>query len=107
VGYSEQKFVVGKDALEFEISTNVLNDFLGLRRKIEIPQKDSITLRELFALWASRYGREISERFIQEGAIRPEVILLVNEKNIDSLQGLDTEIHDRDKLVILTAVAGG
>jgi molybdopterin converting factor small subunit len=93
--------------VEIAVSTNVLNDIFGLSSKLHILQKDSMRLNELFTLWALEHGQKVLTRLFDGENLRPEIILLVNGKNIGSLDGLDTEIHHGDQVAILTAVAGG
>lgn len=37
----------------------------------------------------------------------PFINIFVNKKNVNQLQGLDTEIGDEDEVLIIPAVAGG
>jgi molybdopterin converting factor small subunit len=93
--------------VEISVSTNVLNDIFGLSSQLHIPQKDSMGLKELFTLWALEHGQKVLTRLFDGENLRPEVILLVNGRNISSLNGLDTEIHHGDQVAILTAITGG
>lgn len=92
---------------EIEISTNVLNDIFGERNKIEIPQENSIQLRRLLDHWAQKWGKRVLERLLHGENLRPEIIFLVNGKTVESLDHLETEIRNGDRLVILTAITGG
>jgi len=93
--------------LEIEITTNVLNDIFGETNRIEIPQEDSIRLRELFHFWTQTRGKKVLGRLLDGEKLRPEIIFLVNEKTVDLLNGLETQIRNGDRLVILSAVTGG
>ncbi|MFB0562591.1 MAG: MoaD/ThiS family protein [Candidatus Lokiarchaeia archaeon] len=42
-----------------------------------------------------------------EGELNSGIIILVNERDIDVLQGLDTKLNDGDDVVLLSAVHGG
>ena len=42
-----------------------------------------------------------------DGQLRPFVNLYLGENNIQDLQGLDTELHEGDKLLLLPSIAGG
>ena len=42
-----------------------------------------------------------------EGELNSGVIILVNKKDIDVLQGLDTKLQDGDTVFLLSAVHGG
>jgi sulfur carrier protein ThiS len=93
--------------LKIEITTNFLNDIFGLSNRIEIPKRDSIVLRDLFDLWTEEHGKKVMARLYDSSGLREEVILLVNDRNVGFLSGLDTEILDGDRIVILSAVTGG
>ena len=118
--------------MHIEMTTNILNDLFGLSHRIEIPGRDSITLRDLFDLWINEHGHKVAERLYEGGVgwkkrsvstleqgektverlhegsgLREEIVLLVNDTNLESLNGLDTEIRDGDRMVILGAVTGG
>jgi molybdopterin synthase sulfur carrier subunit len=42
-----------------------------------------------------------------DGKLRPFVNLYLGENNIQDLQGLDTLLHDEDKLLLIPSIAGG
>ncbi len=42
-----------------------------------------------------------------EGELRPYVNLFVNDKDVRTLEGVHTAIHDDDTLMILPSIAGG
>ncbi len=42
-----------------------------------------------------------------EGNLRPFVNLYLGENNIHDLQGLNTPLHEGDKLVLIPSIAGG
>ena len=93
--------------MEIEIFTNVLKDIFGGENKIEIPQRDSINLEKLFELLAREYGDEVLERMFNEENLRPEIILRINETAVEP-QGIKSiEVKNGDRLIILTAIAGG
>lgn len=43
----------------------------------------------------------------QEGELKSGIIILVNKRDIDVLQGLDTKLQDGDTVFFLSAVHGG
>lgn len=90
-----------------EITTNVLKDILGAADRITISGRDSIKLRELFDHLSDVYGKELLPRLLYDGFLRPEIIFLINGESLDSVNGLERELINGDRLAILTAMAGG
>lgn len=45
--------------------------------------------------------------FHEDGNLRPFVNLFVGENNIKDLQGVDTEIKDGEKIMLIPSIAGG
>ena len=79
------QFISYIDTLEFE--GNKINDFVD-------------TLDET-------YG-DIRERiFESDGRVRPYINLFVGSKNIESLEGLNTKVHNGDTVALLLSRAGG
>jgi sulfur-carrier protein len=64
-------------------------------------------LRGVLDLLAARYGDEFRRAVFQGGALSPVVILLVNGQHVAHTGGLDTPIHDGDRLSVFPMVAGG
>jgi len=54
------------------------------------------------------FGNDIKGRlFEEEGEIRPYINFFIGEKNIKSLNGMDTKINNGDKISLLLSRAGG
>lgn len=56
--------------------------------------------------------REVDEKLFSavldhEGELNSGIIILVNKRDIDVLQGLDTKLQDGDTVILLSAVHGG
>jgi molybdopterin converting factor small subunit len=45
--------------------------------------------------------------FHEDGALRPFVNLFVGENNIKDLQGVDTQIKDGERIMLIPSIAGG
>lgn len=45
--------------------------------------------------------------FTENGELRAFVNLFLNEDNVKDLQGLDTELKDSDRLMLIPSIAGG
>ncbi|MGQ9722264.1 MAG: MoaD/ThiS family protein [Candidatus Jordarchaeum sp.] len=56
--------------------------------------------------------REVDEKLynaisVNEGQLNPGIIVLINERDMELLQGIDTKLQDGDVVVFLSAVHGG
>ncbi len=65
------------------------------------------TLRELLAALAARYGNLFRNAAFAGDALNPEIIILVNGRNVLYLRGLDTPLAQEDEVSIFPMVAGG
>jgi molybdopterin converting factor small subunit len=45
--------------------------------------------------------------FNGEGSLRPFVNLFLGEENVKDLQGLETPLHENDRLLLIPSIAGG
>jgi len=45
--------------------------------------------------------------FNGDGELRPFVNLFLNEDNVRDLQGVETRLDERDRLIIIPSIAGG
>lgn len=80
-------------------------DILG--KELDVELKDGSTVRDLLDDLTSTRQRLRSAVFDESGKVREYVILMKNKKNIESLNGLDTELAEGDEVAILPPVAGG
>jgi molybdopterin synthase sulfur carrier subunit len=80
-------------------------DILGKELSVEL--KDGSTVKDLLDDLTSTRQRLKSAVFDESGKVREYVILMKNRKNIESLEGLDTELAEGDEVAILPPVAGG
>jgi molybdopterin converting factor small subunit len=77
---------------------------------VALPQSpDPVTVRD-FLTYLAKNGKgelaEIEPRMNRDDSERT-VLVVLNGRNIQSLQGLDTPVHDGDSLSVLPVVAGG
>ena len=74
----------------------------------EIQLQNSVTVKELLALLADKYGKEFTEYvYNKKDEMRGFLSILVNGKNINNMQGLDTKLREKDVVAILPPVGGG
>jgi len=78
------------------------------KREEKIELKSGVTVGDLIGILSEKYGRRFTDyMYDKNGKMRPYIMFLVNGKSITALQGLETELRDRDKVAILPTVGGG
>ena len=74
----------------------------------EIQLQSVIIVEELLTLLSEKYGKNFREYvYNKEGKVHGFLSFLVNGKNINVLQGFDTELKQGDIIAILPPVGGG
>ncbi|MGD9131004.1 MAG: MoaD family protein [Candidatus Bathyarchaeota archaeon] len=74
----------------------------------EIQLQNVITVEELLTLLSEKYGNKFTEYiYNKKGKVQDFLSFLVNGKNINVLQGFDTELKQGDTIAILPPVGGG
>lgn len=78
-------------------------------RKSEELDLAPLTVLELLRYLGDRYGRRLSERILYDGGadINRQVIVLLNGRNIDFLQGKETIVAEDDEVLLFPRIAGG
>ncbi|HZL64833.1 MAG TPA: ubiquitin-like small modifier protein 1 [Thermoleophilia bacterium] len=66
-----------------------------------------VDLRELLETLAGRYGTSFRRAVFEGGELSPEIIILVNGRNVLYLEGLETPLAADDEVSIFPMVAGG
>lgn len=84
-----------------------LGDILG-SRKVEV-SATAKTVGELIDFLAERFGTSFKERLIdsQTNELKSSYRILVNGRNIESLNKLKTKICEGDKVLFFPPVGGG
>lgn len=80
-------------------------DILGKDRGIEIDKGS--TVEDLLKSLISTHPNLRTALFDDAGNIKEYVIIMKNRENIESLQGMTTELNEGDEVAILPPVAGG
>lgn len=95
----EGKFMAVKVRIPFPIQS-----LLGGATEVEAEGK---TVREIIEDLDRRYPG-VKQRLCEEdGELRRFVNIFVNDQDIRSLKGLDTELSESDEIAIIPAIAGG
>ena len=88
------------------IITNVFGIEFALKRPIDL-DLESPTLRDVLVA-LQRYPEGPWKRILNEDlSLQEGCVVLVNGRNIASLEKLDTEIHDGDEITFTVLVSGG
>jgi len=64
-------------------------------------------LRDLLELLAARYGESFRRAVFDGDHLNPQIIILVNGRNVLYLSGLETPLAATDEISIFPMVAGG
>jgi molybdopterin converting factor small subunit len=68
---------------------------------------EGASVGEILRDLASRHPQTESQLFAPDGELNRYVNVYLNDEDVRVLEGLQTEVSDRDTLVILPAMAGG
>ncbi len=86
---------------------SLLKDRFGAK-ELNMDLEDESTIKDLFSKLFEKYGEDIKKLLIKKtNDLNDQVVIMVNEKNIRSLDKFDTRIHNNDKIIFLPAIAGG
>ncbi len=82
---------------------------LGVEHQEQIDLREGALLRDLLNLLAKKHGEAFKKDVYEPGSVdlRPHHILSVNGILLNQLNGLETELRDGDRLVLMPVVTGG
>lgn len=85
--------------------STMLATYMGGKREHEV---NASNIRELLKKLSEDYGQEVRNRLLEvDGSMRRFINIFVNNKNVRTLNDVDTELKDGDEVIILPAVSGG
>jgi len=88
------------------LTINALGSEIVLKQEISLEPASS-TLKDVLRALQDRYGTTLG-RFVKDDLTPTEgSVILVNGRNIESLERFETRIHDGDELTFTVLVAGG
>ncbi|MGQ9460053.1 MAG: ubiquitin-like small modifier protein 1 [Candidatus Bathyarchaeaceae archaeon] len=78
------------------------------KKEEEIELSGSTTIKELLTQLSKKYGREfVNYLYDEKGEIRTHIQILINGRDIDVFQGLETKLKEGDTIAIFPPVGGG
>ncbi len=89
-----------------KITTNVFGPRVRLREEV-ILKSDSANIRDVLSALVEKEGEAL--KGIVENDLSPAkgCVVLVNGRNISSLQNVETRVHDGDEITLTVMMAGG
>ncbi len=83
-----------------------LRDRAGGLRRLELDLPDEASVRDLIAR-LEEAAPGITGELVDDGRVREGYKVMVNGRDVDFLEGLDTRLGDGDEVHIFPPVAGG
>jgi molybdopterin synthase sulfur carrier subunit len=66
------------------------------------------TIRDLLYLLSDSYGRAMGQKLLAlDGSLHPDMIVLLNGRHIEFLQGEETPLKEEDVVSFFPRIAGG
>ena len=66
------------------------------------------TVRDLVGILAERYGPKLGEKLLApDGELVAEIVIMINDRHVVHLGGIDAPLKDDDVVQIFPLVAGG
>ena len=86
---------------------SLLKDRIGVK-ELNMDLEDNSNFNDVFAKLFEKFGEDIKTVLVKKtGDLNDHVIIMLNEKNIRSLDELNTKIQNKDEITMLPAIAGG
>ncbi len=89
-----------------KITVNVFGPDITLKEGIFL-EMDSATLRDVLRALTVKQEGALKRIIKDDLSLEKGCVILVNGRNIASLEKLETEIHDGDEITFTVLVAGG
>jgi len=86
---------------------SLLKDRIGVK-ELNMDLEDTATVNDVFSKLFEKFGENIKTVLVKKtGELNDHVVIMLNEKNIRSLDELNTKIQNKDEITLLPAIAGG
>ncbi len=78
------------------------------KKEEEVESSGTITIKELLTRLSKKYGTEFTDYiYDKKGDVRTYIQILINGRDIDVFQGLETKLKEGDAVAIFPPVGGG
>lgn len=81
-----------------------LRSFVGNSERVSV---EAETVGDAIRALVEKYPRLQQQLFDESGNLRRYVNVFLNDRNVNELKGLETEVRDNDRVLLLPAIAGG
>ncbi|CAM1324276.1 Uncharacterised protein g8625 [Pycnogonum litorale] len=76
--------------------------------KVHLPAQENVwTIKQLIEWMKISMLKERPELFMQNGSVRPGILVLVNDADWELMGELEYEIQDNDRIVFISTLHGG
>jgi molybdopterin converting factor small subunit len=89
-----------------KIMTNVFGPETTLKKEVFL-KLESPTLREILGILAGQHDAAWKRILKEDLSLEKGCVILVNGRNVSSLQDLETKVHDGDEITFTVLMAGG
>ena len=95
---------------------NIIIEYLGyIKQKLNIESSEMLSLREkttvheLLVFLANKYGEPFKKSVYdpQDDELKPYHMVSVNGLLLNQLDGMKTQLKDRDRVILMPVVSGG
>jgi len=81
-----------------------LQPYVSGSREVSIPGS---SISEVIQNLTDQYPRLAIHLMAEDGSLRPYIHIYRNETNVSELNGMETELSENDRLMIVPSIAGG
>ncbi len=86
---------------------SLLKDRIGVK-ELNLDLEDNSNIHDVFLKLIEKFGENIKTVLVKKtGELNDHVVIMLNEKNIRSLDDLNTKLQNKDEITLLPAIAGG
>ncbi|MFX0106823.1 MAG: MoaD/ThiS family protein [Candidatus Hodarchaeota archaeon] len=75
--------------------------------QIELEVPENSTVRTVVEMAIEAGGESLRELIMQDERISGNLIILLNKRDVSTLQGVETQVNEDDEIAILPHVQGG
>ena len=76
-------------------------------REVILEVSDASTIQDVIDTIVGKWGIDAEKLILDEGTFSGNLIIMLNMKDISTLNGLNTIIHPDDEIILLPHVQGG